>query len=133
MSDTNKNTAFDLSALKSREGRDQFFKAKNMDLISLIVFAVFFLLNWFLMVKFTNTALSICGILLVCQVLLAVCLGRLTYAWLIGLGIVELIAGIVSGNLLLIVLCLVVYLLSLLVIHIQHLNGGFDFAKLLKK
>ena len=93
-------------------------------LVSLIVFAAFFLLDLYLMVRFTFTGVTACCILLVIQTLLAVCLDTLNYAGLLGIAAAQVVIGALSHNFLLSVLCLIPYFMALFVIHIQKLHGG---------
>lgn len=102
---------------------------KNAPLISLILFGVLFILDVFLTSHFTATSIVFCCILLVLQTGIAVCLDQLNYAGLVGIAALELLIGIITHNLLLVVLCLLLYFAALFVIHILHINGGLKLSK----
>ncbi|MGN0170527.1 MAG: hypothetical protein ACI39H_07190 [Lachnospiraceae bacterium] len=96
--------------------------------VCIVVFAVLFLLDLYLMVHFTRTGITACCILLVIQTLLAVCLDKLSYAGLLGIAAIQIVVGIFSHNFLLSVLCMIPYFMALFVIHVQNLHGGIKAA-----
>ena len=91
--------------------------------IALIVFSIIFVGGVLIITTFGKTNLFFSVIILMLQVVIALCLSKLNYACLFTAGVVELILGIIASAVLVTLICLIVYFCSLYTLHILNKYG----------
>ncbi len=112
-----------------KEMKDFFYNFKrNLNLnpvvVSLTCFVVIFLGDLFAIRFLTNTGFVISCLLLVCETVIAVLLSKTTYGILALVAILELILGFIANRIAVILLSLIIYFVTLVVIHVLRKNRG---------
>ena len=98
----------------------------NLDpvIVSLCCFVVLFLGDLFAIRFLTNTGFVIACLLLVCETVMAVLLSKTTYGILALVAVLELILGFIVKRIPVILLSLIIYFVTLVVIHVLRKNRG---------
>ncbi len=118
----------DLYLGKIRDFFLNIFKKLNIKItpvnLAIILFAIFFVLDIFALRFWTNTGYVIACILLVLEVAMAALLSRSNYGILGGVAVAQLIVGFFAKEIPAVLFSLIIYFLTLGVIHVMRKHGG---------
>ncbi len=92
--------------------------------LALILFAIFFVLDIFALRFLTNTGYVIACVLLVIEVAMAALLAQSNYGVLGGVAVAQLIVGFFAKEIPAVLFSLIIYFLTLGVIHVMRKHGG---------
>ncbi|MBQ9340778.1 MAG: hypothetical protein IJT81_00190 [Lachnospiraceae bacterium] len=109
--------------MENNQTTDKGSKGFKPAYLALALFCILFIAGAVMISYFGKTNLFFSVILLMLQVVIAICLSKLNYACLFIAGVIELAFGIIASATLVTVICLVVYFCALYTLHILNKYG----------
>ncbi|MBQ1871171.1 MAG: hypothetical protein II147_03190 [Lachnospiraceae bacterium] len=109
--------------MENNQTSDKGNKGFKPTYLALILFSIIFVAGALMISYFGKTNLFFSVVLLMLQVVIAICLSKLNYACLFIAGVIELVFGIIASATLVTVICLVVYFCALYTLHVLNKFG----------